>query len=270
MSEKQASYLLAGQGSELQRLQIQSRVWEPAGRDLLAQLWAREGAAALEVGCGVMGWLRILNDWVGPNGKVVGIDVDEKMLAGAQHFIQDEALQHVSLLKDDLFQTQLPAHSFDLVHSRFQIAPLGRADAQIEAYLRLLRPGGYLVVEDPDMGSWHVNPESPAVAKLIELIDQAFRLGGGNFNSGRQLPVLLRDAGLVPKVSAHVVALEADHPYLRLPIQFANALRPRLEKILTSTELAELIEQVEADIARPGVWGTTFTLIQAVAISPTR
>ncbi len=268
MSEKQTSYLLAGQASEQQRLQIQSRVWEPAGRALLAQLRGGERAAALEVGCGVMGWLRILSDWVGPNGKVVGIDVDEKMLAGAQHFIQDEALHHVSLLKDDLFQSQLPAHSFDLVHSRFQIAPLGRAEAQIEAYLAFLRPGGYLVVEDPDMGSWRVNPESPAVAKLIELIEQAFRLGGGNFNSGRQLPGLLRGAELVPKVTAHVVALEAGHPYLRLPIQFANALRPRLEKIVTSAALTELIEQAEAEIARPEVWGTTFTLIQAVAISP--
>jgi len=33
-----ASYLLAGQPTELERLQLQSRVWEPAGRALLAQL----------------------------------------------------------------------------------------------------------------------------------------------------------------------------------------------------------------------------------------
>jgi hypothetical protein len=31
-------YLLAGQASELERLQLQSRVWEPSGRQLLAEI----------------------------------------------------------------------------------------------------------------------------------------------------------------------------------------------------------------------------------------
>lgn len=28
------------------------------------------------VGCGALGWLRILSDWVGPSGQVVGTDMD--------------------------------------------------------------------------------------------------------------------------------------------------------------------------------------------------
>jgi hypothetical protein len=38
------TYLLAGQASELDRLQLQSRVWEPSGRRLLQE--RREAAAA--------------------------------------------------------------------------------------------------------------------------------------------------------------------------------------------------------------------------------
>jgi hypothetical protein len=33
-----STYLLAGQDSELERLQLQSRVWEPSGRRLLAEI----------------------------------------------------------------------------------------------------------------------------------------------------------------------------------------------------------------------------------------
>ena len=33
-----STYLLAGQASELERLQLQSRVWEPSGRRLLAEI----------------------------------------------------------------------------------------------------------------------------------------------------------------------------------------------------------------------------------------
>jgi hypothetical protein len=67
---------------------------------------------------------------------------------------------------------------------------------------------------------------------------------------------------------AQVVALSPGHPYLRLPLKFASALRPRLERLLGETALERLLARVEADLARPGVWGTTFTLIQAYGQLP--
>src|SRR5215218_4486731 len=76
-----AGYLLAGQASELDRLQLQSRVWEPSGRRLLGEIGDARGARALDVGCGVLGWLRVLSDWVGPEGQVTGTDIDESMLS---------------------------------------------------------------------------------------------------------------------------------------------------------------------------------------------
>ena len=124
------------------------------------------------------------------------------------------------------------------------------------------------MLEDPDLASWRVNPEAPAVQRLIALIEKGFRAAGGNFNAGRELPELLRGAGIEPRVSAHVVALEPGHPYLRLPIQFATSLRPRLETLLPRDDLDHLIAQAEGEIARPGTWGTTFTLVQAFGTLP--
>lgn len=115
------------------------------------------------------------------------------------------------------------------------------------------------------MGSWHVSPRAPSVDRLIELIREGFLAAGGNFDSGRDLPILMKDAGLRPSVSATVIALEPGDPYLRLPLQFATALRPRLEKLHGSSELDELILKAEAELSREGTWGTTFTLIQACA-----
>src|SRR5262249_31847046 len=60
MSTSGSAYLLAGQVSELERLQLQSRVWEPAGRALLDRLGSGQGLRALDVGCGCFGWLRLL------------------------------------------------------------------------------------------------------------------------------------------------------------------------------------------------------------------
>jgi ubiquinone/menaquinone biosynthesis C-methylase UbiE len=261
-------YLLAGQAMELERLQLQSRVWEPAGRELLSHQPGGAGRRALDVGCGVMGWLRIFSEWVGPAGSVVGSDIDEKMRANARSFVETERLRNVTLVNDDLFASQLAPGSFDLVHSRFQIAPLGRAEEQLAVYRRLVKPGGWLVIEDPDRASWRVNPDAPGVHSLIDLIEQAFRVAGGNFNSGRELPGLLRRLGLEPLVSAHVVALQPGHPYLRLPLQFANSLRPRIEALIGKTGLDELVRQAEEELSNPEAWGTTFTLIQTCASVP--
>ena len=255
-------YLLAGQASELERLQLQSRVWEPSGRRLLEQIGNGRGTRAVDVGCGVLGWLRILSEWVGPEGEVTGFDVDDAMLSAADRFVTDEGLRNVGLVKDDLFASELEPNSFDLVHARYEITPLGRASEQMETYLRLARPGGTIVLEDPDTGTWHFNPPAPALERLIALIKEAFRVTGGDLDAGRQHLQLLRKFGVEGKVSAEVVALPPGHPYLRLPLQFATSLEERLLSLVSADELAALRDQGEAELQQPGRWGTTFTLLQ--------
>jgi SAM-dependent methyltransferase len=207
------------------RLRVQSRVREAAGRALLSQLHSGAGVRA---------------------------DLDEKMLAGARSFADTEGLHNVDLVKDDLFSSRLAPGSFGLVHARFQIAPLGRADEQIAAYCRLLKRGGWLVLEDPDISSWR----------------EGFRKAGGNINSGRELPAYLRKVGMEPQVSAHVVAFPFGRPYLRLPLRFAASLRPRLEAIIGDDAFNSLVREAGAELDRPGTWGTTTTLIQACARLP--
>jgi SAM-dependent methyltransferase len=260
--QPQGGYLLAGQASELERLQLQSRVWEPSGRRLLEQIGDGRGARALDVGCGVLGWLRILSEWVGPDGEVTGTDIDAAMLGSADRFVSDEGLRNVGLAKDDLFATELEPDSFDLVHARYEICPLGRAHEQMQTYLRLARPGGTIVLEDPDPGSWHFNPSAPALERLIALIVEAFRVSGGDWEAGRKHLHLLGEFGIEGNIRAEVVALPPGHPYLRLPLQFATSLEARLLGLVTADELAELRKQGEAELQEPGRWGTTFTLLQ--------
>jgi hypothetical protein len=66
-----------------------------------------------------------------------------------------------------------------------------------------------------------------------------------------------------PEIDAHVIALKPRHPYLRLPLQFSAALEPRLLETLSDDELASLRGEAETELAEPGRWGTTFTLIQS-------
>jgi ubiquinone/menaquinone biosynthesis C-methylase UbiE len=146
----QERYLLANQPSELERLRLQSLVWEPTGRQHLSKLGGGSCGHALDVGCGAMGWLRILSEWVDPSGEVVGTDIDESLLNAARS-LEEVGIANVELVVDDLFDSKLEPHSFDLVHARHQIAPLGRGSEQVASHRRLVKPGGLLVLED---GTW--------------------------------------------------------------------------------------------------------------------
>jgi ubiquinone/menaquinone biosynthesis C-methylase UbiE len=257
-----STYLLAGQVSELERLQLQSRVWEPSGRRLLREIGDGRGARAVDIGCGVMGWLRLLSEWVGPDGEVVGTDIDDAMLAAAKQFLADEGLSNVVLKNDDLFATRLEPASFNLVHARFELTPLGHGHEQMEIYVRLLCPGGTVVLEDPDWGSWHFNPPAQACQKLIEFIVEAFARWG-DAEAGRKYLELLRSFGIEGNVRAEVLALPPGHPYLRLPLQFATALEARLLSFVDASDLQQLRQEAQAELSEPTRWGTTFTLLQS-------
>jgi SAM-dependent methyltransferase len=168
----------------------------------------------------------------------------------------------------DLFASELEADSFDLVHARYEICPRGRAHEQMETYIRLARPGGTIVLEDPDSGSWHFNPPAPTLERLIVLIEEAFLASGGDWKAGRGHLHLLREFGIEVNVRAEVVALPPGHPYLRLPLQFATSLEERLLARVGREELEHLRQQGEAELQEPGRWGTTFTLLQCWGRTP--
>jgi SAM-dependent methyltransferase len=257
-----------GQLAEPAWLALQSIRWEPAGRALLDVLGQGTGLRAVDMGCGDLGWLRILSEWVGPSGSVVGTDVDESLIAAARQQLAHDAIENVSVVRDDLFETHLPARGFDLVHARFAVTPLDRVAGQLQTYTRLVRGGGWIVLEDNDISSWHYNPPAPAAERLIHLIAESFLAVGENLNAGRRQPQQLLEMGLEPHIRASVLALEPGDPYLRLPIHFTYTLQERLLMLVTPAELDNLRSHAEEEIATPGRWGTTFTLIQTWATVP--
>src|SRR5205809_5698290 len=118
------------------------------------------------------------------------------MIAAAGEFVASDGLSPVSVVRDDIFATGLDPSSFDLVHARFEIAPLGRAREQLQIYLNLVRPGGTVVLEDPDMDSHNYNPPAPALAEVISLLREGFHRSGGNLDAGRSHIDVFRSFGI--------------------------------------------------------------------------
>jgi SAM-dependent methyltransferase len=259
------AYLSYDPAEETHRLQLQAIVLEPLSDRALARIPVSAGARAVDVGCGARGLVPALARRVGPSGRVVGTDVSAAMLDVARATCAKEGLANVELVVDDLFASKLPARSFDVVHGRFLLAPLGR-DEQIAASLeRLAAPGGHVLLEEPIGASWRVFGEGDASAheRLVAVIERTYDEHMGGFSAGSRLYALARRRGWRDiGFDAQVLAMPPGHPYLGAPLMMAGALRSALLKSTPEAELDRLVADAKALYARSDVHGVTFALVQ--------
>src|SRR6476620_9244929 len=105
---------------------------------------ARGKLDALDVGCGTV----FLTFELAARGhRVTGIDFAPAMIAEARRKAAERRVA-VRLEEGDAEQLQFAAGSFDLVISRHLLWTLPHPEAAIDEWIRVLRPGGRLVVVD--------------------------------------------------------------------------------------------------------------------------
>ena len=75
----QDGYSLARTPEEYERLRAQARVWESTTGRLLDRVALAAGSRCLDAGCGPGETMRLMAQRVGPSGRVVGVDVDERL-----------------------------------------------------------------------------------------------------------------------------------------------------------------------------------------------
>jgi SAM-dependent methyltransferase len=243
-------------------MHMQAQQWEPAGRRLLAELGDGTGKRVVDIGCGPLGWLPLLSRWVGPTGEVVGTEVVEDTAGQARLTVLSEGLSNVTIMVDDVFDSRLPEHSFDMVHSRLMLGSIGRPDEQMATYRRLLKPGGLLVLEDLDMASYRFNPGAPANERLIQIVGEWVGARGRDVNVGRRIRTLLRPFSDNPIVRANVLMLPPGHVYRALSLVGATSIREGLVQTYGAQKIDTLLSQAEEELRDPELWCTSFLLIQ--------
>lgn len=258
-----SDYLLAGR-EEMARLQLQARVWEPEAEAMLDAIGLENGGTAIDLGCGAMGILGPLSRRIGLEGQVIGLEANEKLLSAAELYTQQEGLTNVNLRQGDAVKTGLPDDQFDLVHARFLFPHVPEPSILLSEMIRLARPGGVVAVQEPDHSSWNFYPLCSAWPEFLRLMEQALGMGG-DINIGRRLYSLFKDSGLTDiNIRAGVIALKDRHPYMRMTVVGAQAMKDRMVAagMVTAERLEQLIEAVETCADDPERIQITFTTIQ--------
>ena len=129
--------------------------------------------------------------------------------------------------------------------------------------LRLVRPGGLVMLQEPLADTWYV-PACPAWRRLRALIRTGFASRGGDFDAGRELRRRL--AGVLADVRERRVVhmIPAAHSYAALPLAFCDTLRSTwcAADLVDNNEVEEFREQISRALAVSGARVTTFTLVQ--------
>ena len=156
-------------------------------------LGGRDGLDALDAGCGT-GFLTF--ELVARGHRVIGVDFAPAMIAQAR---RKAAERGVSVRFEEADAEQLPfaPASFDLVMSRHLLWTLPHPEAAIDEWIRVLRPGGRLVVVDSQLGAGPTPPSAENARTSPEYAavgDQLPFLGG---RPREEIETLLRAHGLV-------------------------------------------------------------------------
>jgi demethylmenaquinone methyltransferase/2-methoxy-6-polyprenyl-1,4-benzoquinol methylase len=107
----------------------------------------RPGDTALDLAGGTGDIALLLARAVGPNGSVVLADINPSMLAGAERRLAGNPLaSRISLKEADAEALPFADETFDVVTIGFGLRNVTRKDRAIREMLRVLKPGGRMVV----------------------------------------------------------------------------------------------------------------------------
>lgn len=184
-------YLLERSDAEYEWLREHMRMWEPETARLLDRVGLTARASCLDVGCGPGEVMRLLAERVGPEGHVLGVDVDERLGARAlerlhaagHHQCRFQALDVESGL-------DLPDGPFDVVVSRLVLIHVADPVAVLRRLWDAVAPGGHLVLQEYDLLSGDVVPR-------VQVAEDFKRVACGTFErAGRDPRIGLRLAAL--------------------------------------------------------------------------
>jgi SAM-dependent methyltransferase len=184
------------------RLAAISELFDPATFRVLSATGAGPGWRCWEVGAGgpsVAAWMARRVD---PGGTVLATDVDCSWM-GDPGPEAGPGIAGVDVRRHDVVADPPPDGPFDLIHARLVLVHLPDRAAVAALLAGLLRPGGWLVVEDADpalqpLACIDEHGPDQVLANRVRSGFRALLAGrGADLSFGRTLPRLLRDLGLV-------------------------------------------------------------------------
>ena len=174
----------------LDRFATERRDMIDIGLDLLN---LSPGSTVLDVGCGHGATLTALATRVGPTGHVTGIDLSNDLVTEGHRRLSGVGLP-VQIKVGNAQSLNFPNATFDATRADRVLAFVPEPASALLELARVTRPGGRVVVTEPDLGASMVDSSDASTTREVLANVCA---GFPNPWVGRQLRALFLNAGLV-------------------------------------------------------------------------
>jgi SAM-dependent methyltransferase len=190
-----SDYLFAHATDEIRRLKCQAEFLRCFTRYLLDSAGIRSGMKVLDVGTGIGDVAFLVAERVGPQGTVVGIDMNPALLDFARQRAQAAGITNVVFLQGDLTQVLL-SDQFDAVVGRLILLYIKDRASLLRRLSQRLRPSGIVAFQELDLTlAGTTLPHAPLFEQAAKRINEVFRRAGLD-TQGMNLFRLFLEAGL--------------------------------------------------------------------------
>ena len=125
------------------------------------------GDTVVDIGCGTGLNFSLLQERVGPSGKIIGVDLTDAMLDQAAERVEARGWSNVELVKSDAVKYDFPSF-LDGILSTFALTLIPKFDEVIRNGTIELMPGKRFVVLDFKRPSgWLIDKAAPVLARLL-------------------------------------------------------------------------------------------------------
>ncbi len=121
-------------------------LWAKYGGRTVARLALQPGATVLDVGCGTGASAIPAALQVGPEGKVIAVDLADRLLEIARRKAASKKLDNIEFRLGDMENLEYPDQHFDAVMCVFAIFFVPDLTKQIRQLWRMVRPNGQLAI----------------------------------------------------------------------------------------------------------------------------
>jgi 2-polyprenyl-3-methyl-5-hydroxy-6-metoxy-1,4-benzoquinol methylase len=197
-SQADPAYALARSRDEYERLSRQGAFLSGITERLFRAATLEPGMRVLDVGSGAGDVAFLAAGLVGPEGSVVGVDVDSAALEVARGRAQSLGLHNVTFTDGDARTAGLGG-GFDAAVGRLVLMYCADPDEALQRIAAHVRPGGVVIFQEIDMAPAIRSrsfPDETLWNQTSQLITETFARAGMQMRMGRQLYGAFLAAGL--------------------------------------------------------------------------
>ncbi|WP_281612952.1 methyltransferase domain-containing protein [Flammeovirga sp. SubArs3] len=191
----------------------------------------KSGLKVLDIGCATGSITHGISEYVGPTGKVTGIDNTGHMIEEAQQKYSD--VQNLEFIHCDLLEFN-PDEKFDLIVGARVLQWISNPFNAVLKIKELLKPGGQVSILDYNHNRLEWVPQPPLSMLHFYQSFLKWRAEAGLNNAiGSELPILFKNAGF-----NNIEVISSNENYNRQHPQFE-------QKVKIWSEVAELEQLVK-------------------------